>query len=75
MNRLLMRIPLILPRPPPSRSFATHDPALKAIKCEMLAFVMSAEIVETSEVRVAVLIGAEKTAFRKSAEFRRFVGE
>jgi len=71
----LMLIPFILPRPPPLRSFATHDSALKAVECEMLAFVMSTKIVETSEVRVAVLIGTEETAFRESAEFRGFVGE
>jgi hypothetical protein len=70
MNLPLMLVPLILPRPPPLRSFAAHDPALKAMKCEMLAFVMSTKIVETSEVRVAVLIGTEVTAFRESAEFR-----
>jgi hypothetical protein len=74
MNLPLMLIPLILPRPPPLRSFAAHDPALKAMKCEMLAFVMSTKIVETSEVRVAVLIGTEETAFRESAEFRGSVG-
>jgi len=74
MNLPLMLIPLILPRPPPLRSFATHDPALKAMKRKMLAFVMSTKIVETSKVRVAVLVGTKKTTFRSSAEFRGLVG-
>jgi hypothetical protein len=70
MNFPLMPIPFILPRPPLLRSIATHDPALKAMECKMLAFVMSTKIVETSKVRVAVLIGTKETAFRDGAEFR-----
>ena len=70
MNFPLMPIPFILPRPPLLRSIATHHPALKAMECKMLAFVMSTKIVETSKVRVAVLIGTKETAFRDGAEFR-----
>ena len=41
----------------------------------MLILVMSSKIVETSEVCIAVLVGADETTFRERAKFRGLVGE